>query len=221
MQGGQIDRLFMIYKNNSLKERRTDMAAISIDGTPMTALPSDADQINYDNTSSGLSATEVQDAIDELALEKKDEYETITYAQWQALTPAQQAAKDYYISDYPSSAITAGNVSYNNSSSGMVANNVQSAVDELKSGLTSVETRISELQVYKKWDRSITVPGGMNTIVMYAKMSGQSNMFTYNSYTDVLTPIGNSSDVTATKDASTDTVTFTATTGGSFAVYVL
>lgn len=42
------------------------MAAISIDGTPMTALPSDADQINYDNTSSGLSATEVQDAIDEL-----------------------------------------------------------------------------------------------------------------------------------------------------------
>lgn len=65
MQGGQIDRLFMIYKHNSLKERRTDMAAISIDGTPMTALPADADQINYDNTSSGLSATEVQDAIDE------------------------------------------------------------------------------------------------------------------------------------------------------------
>lgn len=116
------------------------MAAISIDGTPMTALPSDADQINYDNTSSGLSATQVQDAIDELALEKKDEYETITYAQWQAMTPTQQAAKDYYISDYPSSAITAGNVSYNNSSSGMVANNVQSAVDELKSGLTNLGT---------------------------------------------------------------------------------
>lgn len=114
------------------------MAAISIDGTPMTALPSDADQINYDNTSSGLSATEVQDAIDELALEKKDEYVTITYAQWQSLTPAQQAAKDYYISDYPSSAITAGNVSYDNSSSGMVANNVQSAVDELKSGITNL-----------------------------------------------------------------------------------
>ena len=42
------------------------MAAISIDGTPMTALPSDADQINYDNTSSGMAATQVQAAVDEL-----------------------------------------------------------------------------------------------------------------------------------------------------------
>ena len=71
MQGGQIDRLFMIYKNNSLKERRTDMAAISIDGTPMTALPSDADQINYDNTSSGMAATQVQAAVDELNSNKQ------------------------------------------------------------------------------------------------------------------------------------------------------
>ena len=68
---------------------------------------------------------------------KQDKYDTITYAQWQAMTPEQQAAKDYYISDYPSSAITAGNVSYNNSSSGMAAHNVQNAVDELKNGLTN------------------------------------------------------------------------------------
>lgn len=70
---------------------------------------------------------------------KQDKYETITYAQWQALTPAQQAAKDYYISDYPSSAITAGNVSYDNTSSGMAANKVQGAIDELKSGLISAQ----------------------------------------------------------------------------------
>ena len=69
--------------------------------------------------------------------DKQDKYTSITYAQWQALTPAQKAAKDYYISDYPSSAITAGNVSYNNSSSGMSADDVQEAVDELKSGLTN------------------------------------------------------------------------------------
>lgn len=56
----------MIYKHKTLKERGTDMAAISIDGTPMTALPSDADQINYDNTSSGMAATQVQAAVDEL-----------------------------------------------------------------------------------------------------------------------------------------------------------
>lgn len=68
---------------------------------------------------------------------KQDAYETITYAQWQALTPAQQAAKDYYISDYPSSVLTAGNIAYDNSTSGMSANKVQGAIDELKSGLTN------------------------------------------------------------------------------------
>lgn len=47
------------------------MAAISIDGTPMTALPADADQINYDNTSSGMAATQVQAAVDELNSNKQ------------------------------------------------------------------------------------------------------------------------------------------------------
>lgn len=62
---------------------------------------------------------------------KQDKYDTITYAQWQAMTPEQQAAKDYYISDYPSSVLTAGNIAYDNTSSGMAANKVQGAIDEL------------------------------------------------------------------------------------------
>lgn len=48
------------------------MAALSVDGTPMPALPNSADQINYDNTTSGLSATTVKGGIDELASEKQD-----------------------------------------------------------------------------------------------------------------------------------------------------
>ena len=48
------------------------MAALSVDGTPMPALPNSADQINYDNTTSGLSATTVKSAVDELASEKQD-----------------------------------------------------------------------------------------------------------------------------------------------------
>lgn len=70
--------------------------------------------------------------------DKQDKFERISYADWQLLTPQQQAAKPYYIYDYPSSAITAGNVAYDNTSSGMTADDVQEAVDELKSGLTSV-----------------------------------------------------------------------------------
>lgn len=69
---------------------------------------------------------------------KQDKYDTITYAQWQAMTPEQQAAKDYYISDYPSSILTAGNIAYDNTTSGMAANKVQGAIDELKSGFTNL-----------------------------------------------------------------------------------
>lgn len=72
---------------------------------------------------------------------KQDKYETITYAQWQVMTPEQQAEKDYYISNYPSSQITAGNISYDNTESGMDATELQSAVDELKSGLTNLLKR--------------------------------------------------------------------------------
>lgn len=68
---------------------------------------------------------------------KQDKYDTITYAQWQAMTPEQQSAKDYYISDYPSSVLTAGNIAYDNTTSGITANKVQGAIDELKSGLTN------------------------------------------------------------------------------------
>ena len=42
------------------------MAAISMDGIPITALPADAENINYDNSNSGLSAVQVQAAVDEL-----------------------------------------------------------------------------------------------------------------------------------------------------------
>lgn len=76
---------------------------------------------------------------------KQDKYETITYAQWQALTPEQQAAKDYYISDYPSSVLTAGNIAYDNTTSGMSANKVQGAIDELKSGLTDVQRNMTNV----------------------------------------------------------------------------
>ena len=105
--------------------------------------PIDAGNIDYDNTTSGLDSTDVQGSIDELSSEKKDEYTTITYAQWQQMSAEQRVEKDYYISDYPSSAITAGNISYSNTISGLDADNVQVAVDELKNGLTNLDVALS------------------------------------------------------------------------------
>lgn len=63
----------------------------------------DADDVSYDNTTSGLTATDVQGAIDEL----KGDIDDIS--------------------------IEASNVSYNNTTSGLTANTVQSAIDEVAS----------------------------------------------------------------------------------------
>lgn len=66
---------------------------------------------------------------------KKDEYETITYEQWQAMTPQQRAEKDYYISDYPSSQLMAGNIGFDNTGTGMEADDVHEAIVELHDDL--------------------------------------------------------------------------------------
>ena len=64
---------------------------------------------------------------------KQDIFERISYADWQLLSPQQQAAKPYYIYDYPSTAITAANVSYDHTQSGLSATTAQGGIDELAS----------------------------------------------------------------------------------------
>lgn len=152
---GNPDKVTVPYATNAGTVNGKTVAENVPSGAVFTDT-TDASSITYSNTTSGLSATKVQDAIDELASEKKDEYTTITYQQWQQLTPTQQAEKDYYISDYPSSQITAGNVSYSNTTSGMSANNVQGAVDELKSGLNNVD---SEIQMHVRKGGGRAWPG--------------------------------------------------------------
>ena len=76
---------------------------------------SDAGDVTYDNTGSGLTATNVQDAIDEV----------------KADIPSIPAS-------YAASAIT-----YNNALSGLSATNVQAAIDELKALIPSGPTYIT------------------------------------------------------------------------------
>lgn len=75
---------------------------------------SEAVDINYDNTQSGLSATNVQAAIDEL----EDEIDSIV----------------------PGGDVDAEDVGYNNITSGLTATNVQDAIDEVVDSVESVET---------------------------------------------------------------------------------
>ena len=61
-------------------------------------------------------------------------YTEISYQDWQNMSTAQQAVKDYFIPDYPNPSNTAAQVSYNNSNSGLASTQVQNAIDELANG---------------------------------------------------------------------------------------
>lgn len=182
------------------------MGAISFNNKlyPVGGTPS-ASMSVYDNSDSGLDATNVQDAIDELAeggggggghtiiddtgtavaqrsklqfgdydltddsendITKVDlvKPEEVTWANYQQLTPAQKAGKQFYVPDYPSIGgvfffqteaamqaaeatlpdnavcivweddpyvVTADVVEYDNTDSGLTADNLQDAVDEV------------------------------------------------------------------------------------------
>lgn len=83
----------------------------------------DISKINLDSTN---PSSPVYNIKDELA-----RFERISYTQWQQMTPEQQAAKPYYIYDYPSERIiNAENVGYDNTESGLAATQVQDAIDE-------------------------------------------------------------------------------------------
>ena len=69
---------------------------------------------------------------DEVA--EKTEIQTVTLAQWEALSPAQKASGDYVISDATLSPLSAGLIPYDNTTSGLTADDVQEAIDEIASG---------------------------------------------------------------------------------------
>ena len=99
-----------------------------------------AQNITYSNTSSGLSATNVQSAIDEVKelAETSDSSITLTQAEYDALSDEEKNSDTtYYISDANAEG-NAGTVEYDNSTSGMSATNVQSAIDELNDNLTKI-----------------------------------------------------------------------------------
>jgi len=83
----------------SKKATVSDIAALAGGGS--------ADEVTYDNSTSGLTATDVQDAIDEI----KSEVDSI---------PSGGGAS------------SADQVSYDNSTSGLTATDVQDAIDELQ-----------------------------------------------------------------------------------------
>ena len=135
----------------------------------------DAEDVNYDNTTSGLTATNVQAAIDkmnEVVEEIKDivEVEEMptpsedvegTIIQYKGATTASFTHGYFYecvgdgqnpetfsrvrIDVQPNNAI-ASSVSYDNTTSGMTATNVQDAIDEIDTSVDTINTTITNIQ---------------------------------------------------------------------------
>lgn len=85
----------------------------------------DADQIDYDNSVSGITATDVQAAIDEIVNLVLSSGVASFNSRTGAVLPA---AHDY----------DADQVDYDNQSSGLVATDVQAAIDELNTNITGI-----------------------------------------------------------------------------------
>ena len=98
-----------------------------------------ASGIQYSNTSSGLSADDVQEAIDEVAGKTK-----VATTNRLGIVKPDGTSISINAQGVLSTSHTASGTSYNNSSSGMVANNVQAAIDELKTMIDNLSTSLGQ-----------------------------------------------------------------------------
>ena len=91
----------------------------------------------YDTTvTSGSTKLITSGAVASAIAALPDPIQAITLAEWNALTPEQQASGQYVITDATSTVLTAEYVPYDNTSSGLVSTNVQDATDELSNKIT-------------------------------------------------------------------------------------
>ena len=115
------------------------MGKIIRNGIEFCGTSDTADNIIYDNTNSGLAATNTQTAIDELTNKVKSGGNIVylTQEEYDALPESKESDDvEYRITDVGSMG-TAENVGYDNSKSGLAAVNVQDAIDKLDENLES------------------------------------------------------------------------------------
>lgn len=113
------------------------MGKIIRNGIEFCGTSDTADNIIYDNTDSGLAATNTQTAIDELTNKVKAGGNVVylTQEQYDALPESKESDDvEYRITDAGSMG-AAENVGYDNSKSGIEAVNVQDAIDKLDENL--------------------------------------------------------------------------------------
>ena len=159
---------------NEIVQTGTKIGTITIDGTPTdlyapsaTVIPG-ADGISYDNTTSGLSATNVQDAIDEVdgavdtlagtvaGKSTVSVSQVVSTGTKIATVTVDSVGTDIYAP--AQSTPTASQVSYDNTSSGMTATDVQAAIDEVEGSVGALSNAFYDynLRPYGSFDIPIS-----------------------------------------------------------------
>ena len=121
-------------------------AVKSVNGQTPTAgaVLIEADDIGYDNTTSGMTADDLQEAVDELN------------------TGLGTKANSADLASVATSG-AASDVSYDNTNSGMTADDVQEAVDELNAALTGINTELGNAAQEATGQSILTTETAMNT----------------------------------------------------------
>ena len=129
---------FVSYSNRYeiiKKGRDNFMGRIIKDGVMYAGGVTSAKSIKYDNSVSGLDATNIKEAIDKLAAGDAGAI-TLTQAEFDALSEEEQNNGTYYITDDEDDFMIgeAELIYYDNTNSGLEAEDVQGAVDEIANG---------------------------------------------------------------------------------------
>lgn len=145
------------------------MGKLIKDGVVYAGSPSNATNIRYDNTSSNISATNVQGALNDLDSRiGEGGGVSLTWEEYNQLSEEKQANGLYYITDYDMIG-EAELVSYNNTNSGLRSDTVQGAIDEvvdettgLKDALTEYGTRLGEHLTTSILEKALTLDTGIH-----------------------------------------------------------
>jgi hypothetical protein len=132
------------YENNADTNAFTDALLSKVNAIEENAKDDqDADEVPYDNNTSGLAATDVQDAIDELDYR----LDTVEGTGSGSIAEALQDAKDY-TDQQVATKDEAEEILYDNTRSGLDSSvtDVQVAIDVLEGRLSTAETDITTLE---------------------------------------------------------------------------
>lgn len=125
------------------------MGKIIRNGIKYSGTTNSADKINYNNTLSGLEAETAQEAFDELNTKIKNggNIEYLTQEEYDAL-PDTKLSNDveYRITNANESVNAARDWAYDNSESGLEAETVQDAIDEVNDSVGALNNNLNTIQ---------------------------------------------------------------------------